>query len=103
MRTQRHTLDIHEFNGTFNGQGAFFRMTSVIGHVMSIDFPPQYQSWDKTDPATLFGAPTLKGEANPKVITELKSEGKIVFVAYILQRRFCIYIGEPVLSIFNMC
>lgn len=44
-----------------------FKMTSVIGHVLSIDFPPAYQSWEHTDPATLFDAPTLKNEANPKV------------------------------------
>lgn len=42
-------------------------MTSVIGHVLSIDFPPAYQSWEKTDPASLFTAPTIKSEANPKV------------------------------------
>lgn len=83
---------------------------SVIGHVLSIDFPggrarraagtrgwrciprpwcapsavwhhhpalppgphpallpaAEFQSWDKVDPATLFDAPTLKAEANPK-------------------------------------
>ena len=43
-------------------------MTSVIGHVLSIDFPPAFQSWETTDPATLFAAPTLKSEANPKVL-----------------------------------
>ena len=37
------------------------------GHVLSIDFPPAYQSWENTDPATLFEAPTVKNEANPKV------------------------------------
>lgn len=42
-------------------------MTSVIGHVLSIDFPAKYQNWDTTDPATLFDAPTLKNESNPKV------------------------------------
>ena len=25
-----------------------------------------YQSWEKVDPVTLFDAPTLKAEANPK-------------------------------------
>ena len=33
----------------------------------SIDFPAKYQSWQTTDPVTLFDAPTLKAEANPKV------------------------------------
>ena len=57
---RKSQLDVYEYPGTF-------RVTSVIGHVMSIDFPAEYQSWDKTDPADLFDAPTVKKEANPKV------------------------------------
>lgn len=43
-------------------------MTSVIGHVLSIDFPPKFQNWETTDPASLFDAPTIKTEATPKVL-----------------------------------
>ena len=68
MHSVRKSLEVHEFDGTFLGQPAHFRMTSVIGHVLSIDFPPAFQSWETTDPATLFAAPTLKSEANPKVM-----------------------------------
>lgn len=37
-------------------------------HLCLPAFPPsaEYQSWEKVDPATLFDAPTLKAEANPK-------------------------------------
>ena len=42
-------------------------MTAVIGHVYSIDFPQQYNSWEKTDPNDLFEARTIRLEANPKV------------------------------------
>ena len=58
---------MHEWSGDFQGRPARFRMTSVIGHVLSIDFPPKFQNWDQTDPLTLFTAPTIRGEANPKV------------------------------------
>ena len=53
-------------------------MTSVIGHVLSIDFPKEYQNWEKTDPVTLFDAPTVKSETNPKarVCKHLQSEAK---------------------------
>lgn len=53
-------------------------MTSVIGHVLSIDFPKEYQNWEKTDPVTLFDAPTVKNEANPKarVCKHLQTEAK---------------------------
>jgi len=48
-------------------------MTSVIGHVLSIDFPAKFQNWDTTDPSTLFDAPTLKNESNPKVTIAQKA------------------------------
>lgn len=40
--------------------------------IFSIDFPPQYQGWENTDPVSLFSAPTLKKEAG-KVQTSLFS------------------------------
>ena len=68
MQSYRQSLEVHEFEGSFMGKLAHFKMTSVIGHVLSIDFPPAYQNWETTDPATLFTAPTVKSEANPKVL-----------------------------------
>ncbi|CAG8656060.1 42832_t:CDS:10 [Gigaspora margarita] len=35
-------------------------MTSVIGHLMAYDFPPEYQNWLQVSPLTLFDAPTEK-------------------------------------------
>lgn len=70
MRVQaesyRQRLDVHEFEGCFHGQSVLFRMTSVIGHVFALDFLPQFQSWEGTDPKSLFHAGTRKSEANPK-------------------------------------
>ena len=65
--SRRSFLDVHEWNGLFRGQSAHFKMTSVIGHVLSIDFPAKFQNWEATDPASLFDAPTIRSEANPKV------------------------------------
>lgn len=78
MHSKHVNLDVHTWEGKFQGLPAVFKMTSVIGHVFSIDFPSDYQSWEKVDPSTLFDAPTLKSEANPKahVVRHLKSEGK---------------------------
>jgi len=39
-----------------------------MGHVYSLDFPREYNNWDAVDPITLFEAPTVKLEANPKVL-----------------------------------
>uniref|UniRef100_A0A671VKN2 DNA topoisomerase n=1 Tax=Sparus aurata TaxID=8175 RepID=A0A671VKN2_SPAAU len=57
-----------EYTGSFQGQTVRFKMTSVCGHVMSLDFIGKYNNWDKVDPAELFSqAPTEKKEANPKL------------------------------------
>lgn len=39
MSSRHSNLDVHEWHGSFQGRPAVFRMTSVIGHVLSIDFP----------------------------------------------------------------
>ena len=71
MHSRRGALDIHEWDGQFKGQRAQYRMTSVIGHVYSLDFPPAYNSWDRVDPLELFDAVPVKQESNPKVGTGL--------------------------------
>ncbi|NXA65859.1 TOP3B topoisomerase, partial [Mohoua ochrocephala] len=70
---------VHEYTGSFLGQSAHFKMTSVCGHVMTLDFIGKYNSWDKVDPAELFSkAPTEKKEANPKLtmVKFLQVEGR---------------------------
>ncbi|XP_075372368.1 DNA topoisomerase 3-beta-1 isoform X2 [Mycteria americana] len=70
---------VHEYAGSFIGQSAHFKMTSVCGHVMTLDFIGKYNSWDKVDPAELFSkAPTEKKEANPKLtmVKFLQVEGR---------------------------
>ncbi|XP_023129112.1 DNA topoisomerase 3-beta-1 isoform X1 [Amphiprion ocellaris] len=59
---------VYEYTGNFEGQTVRFKMTSVCGHVMSLDFIGKYNNWDKVDPAELFSkAPTEKKEANSKL------------------------------------
>ena len=44
---------VHEYEGFFppgSSRKVKFKMTSVCGHVMSLDFLPRYNSWEKTDP-----------------------------------------------------
>eukprot|EP00039_Didymoeca_costata_P016971 m.310406 g.310406 ORF g.310406 m.310406 type:complete len:847 (-) comp16476_c2_seq4:74-2614(-) len=69
---------VHEYKGTFQGAAALFKFTSVMGHVMSIDFPAKFNNWDTVNPLELFQAPTLKSEANPKahMCQHLRQESK---------------------------
>ncbi|XP_023029815.2 DNA topoisomerase 3-beta [Leptinotarsa decemlineata] len=58
---------IHEWNGTFLGAPARFKMTSVCGHVFGVDFISKYNNWDRVDPVELFSCPIEKKEAMPKL------------------------------------
>lgn len=42
--------NVFEYEGMFNSQNVKFKMTSVCGHVMSTDFIPKYNNWDRVDP-----------------------------------------------------
>ncbi|KAK7306407.1 hypothetical protein VNO77_44346 [Canavalia gladiata] len=66
MFTRKGSTDIHEFEGKFLGSSARFKVTSVIGHIFSVDFPGKYQDWTATDPLDLFQAQVIKAESNPK-------------------------------------
>ncbi|KAF6163367.1 hypothetical protein GIB67_009607 [Kingdonia uniflora] len=66
MSTRRGSTDVHEFDGIFLGFQAYYRVTSVIGHVFSVDFPSKYQDWGGTDPLDLFNVAVQKTESNPK-------------------------------------
>mmetsp|Transcript_30608 Transcript_30608/g.54729 ORF Transcript_30608/g.54729 Transcript_30608/m.54729 type:complete len:860 (+) Transcript_30608:77-2656(+) len=58
---------VHEYEGDFYGQKAWFKVTSCAGHVYSVDFPPEFNNWDRVDPLTLFEAKVIKAESNPKL------------------------------------
>lgn len=58
---------VHEWQGNFKGDNVKFKMTSVCGHVHSLDFNGKYNNWEKVDPVELFTCPTEKKEATPKL------------------------------------
>ncbi|KAL5075977.1 hypothetical protein RYX36_014961 [Vicia faba] len=78
MSTRRGSTDVHEFDGRFLGAHARFKVTSVIGHVFSVDFHGKYQDWATTDPLDLFQAQIIKTESNPKahICKHLKQEAR---------------------------
>lgn len=52
------------------------KVTSVAGHVFSVDFPQEFQSWDSVDPAELFGAPIKRKPCQGSVVKHLQTEAK---------------------------
>ncbi|XP_015173858.1 PREDICTED: DNA topoisomerase 3-beta-1 [Polistes dominula] len=61
------SCSVHEWIGEFRTETVMFKMTSVCGHVMTLDFIGKYNNWDKVDPVELFSCPTEKKEAAPKL------------------------------------
>jgi DNA topoisomerase-3 len=45
---------IFEFNYQVNNQQTTYRVTSVLGHIMGIEFPESTKDWFKTDIESLF-------------------------------------------------
>jgi DNA topoisomerase-3 len=68
----RGSPPVHEFEGTFRGKPVTFVVTSVVGHVFSIDFPPAYQNWDTVDPVSLFSAPVTKKAEKGHIVKHLQ-------------------------------
>jgi DNA topoisomerase-3 len=67
-----------EYQGKFQGKNAKFKVTSVAGHVFSIDFHGRFNNWSACEPVELFDAETTKQEANPKthIVKHLANEAK---------------------------
>lgn len=76
MNSRGKTPPVHEFDGTFQGKRAFIRVTSVTGHIFSVDFPKQYQSWEMVKPAELFDAPVQSVAEAKGIIHHLEREAK---------------------------
>ena len=75
-RKKDKRLPVYEHTGVFKGKSALFRITSVAGHVYSLDFPAQYNSWDTVDPVDLFDAPVEKDETSKGTVIHLREEAK---------------------------
>ncbi|GAX14392.1 DNA topoisomerase III [Fistulifera solaris] len=77
--THRSKLPVHEFTGPVfpkapQAASCKHKVTSVAGHVFSVDFPQQYQSWDSVDPSELFDAPVDKKPCQGSVVRHLKEQ-----------------------------
>lgn len=72
-----HVFSDHQpFPKAPHAKSCTHKVTSVAGHVFSVDFPPQFQSWDSTAPAELFHAPVVRKAQKGSVVRHLQDEAK---------------------------
>eukprot|EP00467_Chlorarachnion_reptans_P000495 CAMPEP_0114534280 /NCGR_PEP_ID=MMETSP0109-20121206/27752_1 /TAXON_ID=29199 /ORGANISM="Chlorarachnion reptans, Strain CCCM449" /LENGTH=1001 /DNA_ID=CAMNT_0001717675 /DNA_START=158 /DNA_END=3162 /DNA_ORIENTATION=+ len=64
---------VHKLQSRFMGENCQFRVTSVTGHVYNCDFEQGFESWERTDPVTLFAAPTRKIPTTGSVLRHLSA------------------------------
>lgn len=76
------SLPVYEFTVTSppfpkapNASKVIHKVTSVAGHVFSVDFSPQFQSWE-IDPVQLFSAPIVRKPCQGSVVKHLQHEAE---------------------------
>lgn len=77
MQSSGRTLPVHEFtNPPFpkapQAKNCHHRVTSVAGHVFSVDFGAEFQSWDSVDPAELFQAKIVRKPTKGSIVKHLQ-------------------------------
>jgi len=87
LESHGRSLPIHEFTTSKtkfpkapHANKVLHRITSVAGHVYSVDFTKEYQSWDSVDPAELFYAPIVKKPNKGSVVKHLQECCKVRFL-----------------------
>lgn len=81
MINRKKILPVYEFsNPAFpkapHAKKVTHKVTSVAGHVFSVDFPQSFQSWDSVDPAELFTAPIVRKPCKGSVVKHLQDEAR---------------------------
>lgn len=71
---------IYEFNFTINNQQTLYRVTSVLGHVMKIEFPESCGDWKNTKIEDLYQVPVVKSpiDSSKDVVKNLKTYSRDV-------------------------
>ncbi|MDI9394615.1 MAG: DNA topoisomerase I [Euryarchaeota archaeon] len=69
-------VDVYRYE---SGSGKSRKETAVVGlsgHIVGIDFPSEYNNWQKVDARALIDAEIITTPINRKIVTALKSLGK---------------------------
>ena len=71
-----HLFDNPPFPKAPHASKCEHKVTSVAGHVFTLDFPAAYSSWDSVDPAELFQAPVVKKPCKGSVVKHLQDSAR---------------------------
>lgn len=83
-RSFKAATPVHSWSGSFLNRRCNFICTGVTGHVMDIDFPAAFRSWEDTDPRELFDAPTVdKPAGGGKMKNHLIRNGSDIDILYL--------------------
>jgi len=55
-----------------DGEGQASVAVGLKGHVLQVEFPPEYADWRKVEPSALIDAPLIKGETAKAVVRAVK-------------------------------
>ncbi|KAL1916274.1 uncharacterized protein VTP21DRAFT_5891 [Calcarisporiella thermophila] len=68
----------YDFDYKIGGNLVSMTMTSLLGHIMSRDFPSQYHRWESIPPVVLFEAPVEKRVSEDKnaIAANIRSEAR---------------------------
>lgn len=66
----------YTFNSSFRGIPCKITVTALLGHLMSVDFPPRYRSWSSCNPVELFHANVEKQILEKDVASNLQKEAR---------------------------
>lgn len=81
MAVKKKIMPVHEFTDppfpkAPHAGKVTHKVSSVAGHVFSVDFPKEFQSWESVDPAELFQAPIVRKPCKGSVVKHLQDEAR---------------------------
>ena len=65
-----------------DAEGQATASVGLKGHVVQVDFPPEFSEWRKVEPKTLIDAPLVKTETAKSVVRTVKKLGRGCFDAH---------------------
>jgi DNA topoisomerase-1 len=70
-------VDTYEFEGKDGDKNELVTIMGLSGHIVGLDFPKEYNNWQKVDAKNLIDAEIISKSNQPKIVSALKKLGKL--------------------------